>query len=134
MARFSIIDPHNVDSPYFTYIGIGDTHTHTEWVCAKDVNFKNIIDQSSKEDGNLLYWETPLPKRPEDKEDPNAEEFYSELRTLYVKVRIWCGESVSPWIVLGPVDQTIQPILLTDKGYVVETTDTVKLKWTKELK
>lgn len=131
MAKFSIIDPKNKDNPYFMYIGIGSTHTHTEWVCAKDKHFKLVIDSSGKEDGNLLEWETPLPKRPEDRYDPNQEEFYSELKTIYLKVRIWCGESVSPWIELGPVDQTIQDIDVTEGGVVVAKTNTVELKWTK---
>lgn len=140
MATFSI----KFNDEYYDDIGTGGKHNMTTWQVAKDSNFHKIIDQSLEDPVNILTWSTPLPKLPEDKADQLAEEFYSDLPTLYLRVKIHVGtiskndqgeiinkviNASSSWVNLGPVDQRVQDITVTQNGEYVRKTTTTDLGW-----
>lgn len=140
MATFSI----KLQEEYYDDIGTGGKHNMTTWQVAKDSNFHKIIDETIEDPNSVLKWSTPLPKLPEDKIDQSKEEFYSDLKTLYLRVKIHVGEisrndqgevinktitSSSDWIVLGPVDQRLQDINITQNGDFLRKTTTDELGW-----
>lgn len=140
MATFSI----NGKDEYYIDIGTGGKHNLTSWQVAKDIHFFKIIDQSLEDPINLTQWTTPLPKLPEDKIDQTKDEFYSDLETLYVRVKIHVGEikrdpegniiekiinASSDWVYLGPLDQRLQDIEVTKDGQFIEKTTTDALGW-----
>lgn len=140
MATFSI----KSDSDYYIDIGSGGKHVMTSWVVALDRNFLKTIDESLEDPDNVLEWKTPLPKRPEDKINQNAEEFYSDLAQFYVRVMIHVGEvkrdpsgkvidkvitASSPWLEIGPLSQLEQDIIVTQNYEVIRNTTTAELGW-----
>lgn len=140
MATFSI----KFNEQYYDDIGTGGKHNMTTWQVAKDSNFHKIIDESLEDHINILTWSTPLPKLPEDKVDQTVEEFYSDLQTLYLRVKIHVGviskndqgevisktiTASSDWVNLGPVDQRRQDIDITQNGEYVRKTTTEELGW-----
>lgn len=129
---------------YYIDIGTQGPHNMTSWQVAKDSHFFKIIDESLEDPDNVTSWKTPLPKLPEDKIDPSADEFYSDITTLYVRVKIHVGDvkrdkdgnvtskkvrASSDWSVIGPIDQRLQDITVTRNGELVKTTTTEELGW-----
>lgn len=129
---------------YYIDIGTQGVHNMTTWQVAKDSYFYKIIDESIEDHVNVTSWKTPLPKLPEDKVDPNGEEYYSDVQTLYVRVKIHVGDIVrdingdviqkvvrasSDWVVMGPIDQRLQDITITKNGEYLRTTNTEELGW-----
>lgn len=122
-------------------IGTGGMHTKSSWQFAKDSEFTQIIDESLEDAVNVKKWHSPLPKREEDKSDPDAEEFYSDLDILYGRVKILVGETWSDWYVIGPRSQRLQRVAVTDntgdedipEDMLEYVTDSTKVGWTDEV-
>lgn len=127
MAKFTI-DP-NMTNDYYIDIGTGGKHNATTWVVAKDKFFNRIIDQSIKDSKNLLTWITPLPKLPEDKINPDEDEYYADLETLYLRVTIHVDDFNSNTIEIGPINQLDQEIYITSDKEVIEKTTAKDLGW-----
>lgn len=140
MATISIKN----QSEYYIDIGTQGVHNMTSWQVSKDSYFYKIIDESLEDHINVTSWKTPLPKLPEDRVDPNVEEFYSNMESLYVRVKIHVGDIIkningdvvkkvvkasSDWVVIGPIDQRKQEITVTKNGEYVKTTTTEELGW-----
>lgn len=102
------------------YIEIGSSvpHDASSWQVAKDKDFKKIIDESLKDRVNVKSWYTPLPKLKED-----GEGYYSDLSTLYARVKIFLGETESDWVVVGPKTQNYQKVIITEEGQPDRETD-----------
>lgn len=144
MAQLYINRKSDDDKSYYIDVGSGGHHAFTSWQVAKDKYFQKIIDESIEDPINLFSWETPLPKLKEDKEDPNKDEFYSDLNTLYARARIHIGEAIvgvdgtvisknisssSDWVEIGPLDQREEDIVITKKQVIVERTTAKDLGW-----
>lgn len=121
-------------------IGTGGIHDATSWQFAKDPEFTKIIDQSLKDKKNVKEWHSMLPKLEEDKTDPDAEEYYSELDEIYARVKIHLGDTESEWFVIGPKSQRHQRVQVIDSTAEVEEgelpeymTDSTTLGWTEEV-
>lgn len=127
MAKFTI-DPEKTND-YYIDIGTGGKHNATTWIVAKDKFFNRIIDQSIKDKVNLLSWITPLPKLPEDKINPNEDEYYADLETLYLRVTIHVDDFNSNTIEVGPINQLDQEIFITSDKEVLEKTSAKELGW-----
>lgn len=127
MATFTI-DPEKTNN-YYIDIGTGGKHDATTWIVAKDKNFTRVIDKSVKDKVNLTSWTTPLPKLPEDKSDPNAEEYYGDLDNIYLRVQIHVGEATSNAVDAGPFNQLKQDINITKNLEILEETTTEALGW-----
>lgn len=127
MAKFTI-DPNNTGD-YYIDIGTGGRHNATTWIVAKDKFFNRIIDQSLKDTVNLKEWTSPLPKLPEDKLDPNADEFYADLDTLYLRVIIHIDGFDSPPVEIGPINPLNQNVLITKDKEILEKTNSKDLGW-----
>lgn len=140
MATISI--KHQED--YYIDLGTQGKHNMTSWQVSKDRYFNKIIDESLEDPNNITEWKTPLLKLPEDRVDPNVEEWYSDLSTLYVRVKIHVGDvergpddevtskkvrASSDWYVIGPLDQREQNIIVTKNGELMQTTTTKHLGW-----
>lgn len=97
-------------------IGTGGVHNMSSWQFAKDEEFTQIIDQSMEDEINIKKWHSKLPKREEDKSDPDAEEYYTELDVLWGRVKIRVGETWSDWYVIGPKSQRNQRVMVTDRA------------------
>lgn len=97
-------------------IGTGGSHHSTSWQFALDKEFTKIIDQSLKDKVNVKEWHSPLPKRPEHKSSPDAEEYYNDLDELWGRMMIHVGETDSEWLVVGPRSQKLQRVLVTDNS------------------
>ena len=109
------------------FIGIGldmSTLTAVSYVFAKDKNFEKIIDQSIHDTANLEKWTSPLPKLPED-----GEGFYSNLPTLYARIKLHFGKFSSPWWVLEMTNQTEQNVVITENQKPNVYTDSKELEW-----
>lgn len=102
--------------------------TAVDYQVAKDENFEQIIDESMDDKINLEYWDTPLPKREEDKIEGESE-FYSDLEVIYGRIRIHIDNTVSDWVVIGPYSQTKQKVLITENGEDDKWSDSHKLGW-----
>ena len=118
-------------------IGTGGNHEATSWQFAKDKDFTLIIDESIEDRVNVKKWHSMLPKRPEDKTNPDAEEYYSDLDELWARCKIHVGETVSDWYVIGPRSQRLQKVLVTDQTADTEAgepseymSDSTLLGWT----
>lgn len=96
-------------------IGTGGTHVATSWQFAKDKDFTQIIDESIKDYTNVKKWHSKLPKRPEDKSTPDAEEYYTELDELWGRCKILVGETESDWFITGPMSQRKQRVMVIDR-------------------
>lgn len=144
MAQLYIDRKSDDDKSYYIDVGSGGHHAFTSWQVAKDKYFQKIIDESLEDPINLFSWTTPLPKLKEDKDDPNAEEFYSNLDTLYARAKIHIGEAIvgqdgtviskkisssSDWVEIGPMDQRVEDIVITKKQVIVERTTAEALGW-----
>ena len=88
--------------------GTASNLTATSWQFAKDKEFTKIIDESIEDTTNLRSWSSKLPKLDEDKVDPDKEEYYSDLKELWGRVKIHVGDYESDWVIIGPQDQTKQ--------------------------
>lgn len=102
--------------------------TAVDYQVAKDDKFEKIIDESLNDEVNLEYWDTPLPKREEDKVEGESE-FYSDLEEIYARIRIHIDNTISNWLVIGPYSQTKQKVLITEDGEEKEWTDSHKVGW-----
>lgn len=111
------------------FIGIGldmSTLTAVSYTFAKDKNFEKIIDQSIHDTTHLEKWTSPLPKLPED-----GEGYYSDLTTLYARIKLHFGEHSSPWWVLEMKNQTDQNVVITEGKKPNVYTDSKILRWYK---
>lgn len=111
-------------------IGTGGTHHSSSWQFAKDPEFTKIIDQSLKDHINVKKWHSMLPKLPEDKTDPSADEYYTDLDEIWGRVKIHVGETDSDWFVIGPRSQRLQRVLVTDNTGDEELTEDEKVYFT----
>lgn len=126
MARFTI----DSETNYYLSLYITGEHDATTWIVSKDVGFTKIIDKVERSADALLEWVTPLPKLPEDKTGTDAE-YYKNLEELYLRVAIHSGDSVSPFVTLGPLRQGDQEVLITKGDETIERTTAEKLGWLK---
>lgn len=120
----------------------------TSWMFTKDPDRQVVIDQSLEDDVNLFQWVSPLPKL---QEDYSADElatgktyYYKDLDTLYGHVRIHSRNLVSEWYTRGPINISIQDLVLVDHQQPIhadehyytlgndptEETDSLQLHWT----
>lgn len=127
MAKF-VIDS---STTYYLSLYITGEHEATTWIAAKDVGFTKIIDKVEKSVDNKLVWVTPLPKIPEDKEGI-GNEYYRDLEELYLRVAIHSGDSVSPFVTIGPLRQGDQSVLITKGDETIDKTTAEKLGWLRE--
>ncbi len=110
-------------------VGSGGPITAIHYQVAKDPEFKLLIDEKMKKDGDLREWVTPLPKRPED-----GEGFYKDLPEVFGRLMIFSGpnqEYSSEWFECPVESQLSYPIKITDGDEVIETT-TDALGWVKK--
>lgn len=94
----------------FIDIGAGDDHDATSWQVALDKAFVNIIDESLHDTENLTEWYTMLPMIGE----PGR--YYADETEIWARVKIHVKEHESPWFVIGPRDQNIQKVIITEEG------------------
>ena len=134
MASLSVIS--------YTDIGTGSDHTATSWKFSKDKEGKIIIDQSLNDTVNIKKWHSKLPKRQEDllPGEVLGQAYYTDLKELYGHIQIIVGTTRSVWKTMGPVNQTLQRVPLTnstssstDPNAIYEWTDSTSLEWTSEI-
>lgn len=121
MARIRLTD--------FEDLGTSGAHSATSWQVAKDPDFIKIIDESLNDKVNLIEWNTPLPKLPEDIEEDEKYPFYSDETKLYARVKIFIDKSESRWFTIGPKSQTVQKVIVTEKDQPDRWSNTKELGW-----
>lgn len=114
MAKFTILD--------FIDIGTGGPHDATTWKVYKDPSKTVLLDQSIKDEVNLLSWKSPLPK------EDGSGDYYFDLRNFVVEVSIHANGHTSDPFLLGPFNQLDDNITITD-GDKVEIKSTKDLGW-----
>lgn len=74
-------------------VGMTAPHIATDWQVAYDSSFEAIVDESIKDEENLLKWITPLYKE-------NGE-MYKGDEVLYARARVYYEgkDTPSPWYV-----------------------------------
>lgn len=105
------------------FIDVGTTKDHdaTSWQVALDPKFEKIVDQSLKDPVNLLKWYTPL-KRIDGKPG-----YYKDEDALWARVKIHVEDYESEWFVIGPENQNIQDVIITEEGKPDIHTTSVKI-------
>jgi len=96
-------------------VGTGGFHNATSWQIAKDPDFNKVIDESLHDTTNVKEWHSMLPKLEEDKVNGESN-YYADLTELYARVKIHVDEHESPWFNVGPKNQNIQDIIITEDG------------------
>jgi len=99
MAKFTIDN--------ILHFATKDKHTHTDWQVALDSEFIEVIDESIKDDVNLLLWRTPLPRI-------DGPGYYSDEDIIYARARVWRGKDRSNWINLND-NQNYQKVIITQE-------------------
>ena len=94
----------------FIDIGSGDDHDASSWQVALDKDFTQIIDESLHEEVNLTEWYTMLPM------SGQPGRYYADEVEIWARVKVHVKEHESPWFVIGPEDQNIQRVLITEEG------------------
>lgn len=90
-------------------INAGTYHNATSYQVALDKDFTMIIDESHKDTINVKNWHSPLPKI-------NSVGYYSNLKELHARIKIWIDDFESDWYVLPIVDQQDQEIVVIEEG------------------
>lgn len=114
MAKFEILD--------FIDIGTGGPHDATTWRVYKDKEKTILLDESIKNEKDLLVWHSPIPK------EDGSGEFYFDLREFYVEAIIHANGHDSEPYFIGPFNQLDYKIKITN-GENVEEISTKELEW-----
>ena len=108
MAFFTIKD----------YITIGAVNgvDKVEWQAAEDEDFNNIINSTTIDSGDLFNCHMELKK--------TDGSWYEEEDVIYVRVKIYSGESESPWFIVDPDKSHLITIWINDnlKDDIVDIT------------
>jgi len=110
MARFALGE--------YISIGTGYNHTATSWQAGLDSTFSVILDEVFKSKEYLTHWISALPK-------PDGCGYFSDLDEVYVRVKVWEGDTCSDWFILPTKNQNDQTLDITENGVVVDTVNTL---------
>ena len=76
-------------------------HTATSWQVSLVPDFSTLIDESVRNEEDLLIWYSKLPK-------PDGVNFYGDETIIYARAMIHFKETDSPWFDLNNYNQKLE--------------------------
>lgn len=99
------------------YVSIGMVRppTAVSWQVSLDKDFKDIIDESIKDNVNITSWTTPL------KKIGSNNEYYKNLDNLYSRISLWYDDLDTPWYTVDKANQNMQELIFVKDNEIVKT-------------